>query len=114
MGRRPGWGRRAKGKLRRDDSLCVRIDSAGDCAEVMHTLHGEQVFYVIKGRITPDLYGAVNVVTLPTDGSDVVPPQSLDMVVTFRNIHNWMARDCAGQVFATLTDRLGRKYARRR
>lgn len=50
----------------------------------------------------PDVYGAVEVVTLPTDGSDVVPAGTLDMVVTFRNIHNWMARDSAGQVFATL------------
>ena len=49
-----------------------------------------------------DVYGTVDVVTLPTDGSDVVPAGTLDMVVTFRNIHNWMARDSAGQVFATL------------
>lgn len=50
----------------------------------------------------PDVYGAVEVVTFPSDGGDVVPPGSLDMVVTFRNIHNWMARDSAGQAFATL------------
>jgi hypothetical protein len=53
------WVKRAKGKLRRGASLCVRIDSAGDCAEVLHTLHDEQVFYVIKARLTPDLYGAI-------------------------------------------------------
>jgi Transposase DDE domain group 1 len=52
--------RRAKNKLRRGASLCVRVDSAGDCAEVLHTLHEEQVFYVIKARLTPDLYGAVS------------------------------------------------------
>ncbi|MGH8139170.1 MAG: class I SAM-dependent methyltransferase [Steroidobacteraceae bacterium] len=50
----------------------------------------------------PDLYGRVAVVTFPTDGSDVVPPRSLDMIVTFRNIHNWMARDSAGPAFATM------------
>jgi predicted methyltransferase len=50
----------------------------------------------------PEVYGAVEVVTLPTDGSDVVPAGTLDMVVTFCNIHNWMAKDSAGQVFATL------------
>jgi predicted methyltransferase len=44
----------------------------------------------------------VEVVTFPSEGGDVVPPGSLDMVVTFRNIHNWMARDSAGQAFATL------------
>jgi predicted methyltransferase len=58
--------------------------------------------YQQKLTSKPDLYGAVAVVTLPTDGSDVVPAGTLDMVVTFRNIHNWMARDSAGQVFATL------------
>jgi len=50
----------------------------------------------------PDLYGQVTTVTFPSDGGDVVPPGSLDMIVTFRNIHNWMARDSAGQAFATM------------
>jgi predicted methyltransferase len=50
----------------------------------------------------PDVYGAVEVVTLPTDGSDVVPAGTLDMVVTFRNIHNWMAMDCAPQVIGSI------------
>ncbi len=54
------WVRRAKNKLRRGTSLCVRIDSAGDCAEVLRALHEEQVFYVIKARMTADLYGAVS------------------------------------------------------
>ncbi len=36
------------------------------------------------------------------DGSDLLPPNSLDMIVTFRNIHNWMARDVAQQAFATM------------
>jgi len=58
--------------------------------------------YQQKLTSRPDLYGAVEVVTLPADGSNVVPPGTLDMVVTFRNIHNWMAHDSAGQVFATL------------
>jgi predicted methyltransferase len=49
----------------------------------------------------PELYGGVEVVTFPADGGDVVPPGSIDLVVTFRNIHNWMASDFAGQAFAT-------------
>ena len=53
------WVKRAQGKLRRGSSLCVRIDSAGDCAEVLHTLHEAQAFYVIKGRVTADLYDAI-------------------------------------------------------
>jgi predicted methyltransferase len=58
--------------------------------------------YQQKLTSRPDVYGAVQMVTFPADGGDVVPPGSLDMVVTFRNIHNWMARDSAGQAFATL------------
>jgi hypothetical protein len=57
------WVRRAKKRLRRNSSLCVRIDSAGDCAEVLSALHEEQVYYVIKARLTPDLYGLVNLAT---------------------------------------------------
>jgi predicted methyltransferase len=58
--------------------------------------------YQQKLTSKPDVYGAVEVVTFPSDATDVVPSGSLDMVVTFRNIHNWMARDSAGQAFATL------------
>ena len=50
----------------------------------------------------PELYGRVTVVTFPLDGGDVVPPGTLDMVLTFRNIHNWMARDAAAKAFATM------------
>ena len=50
----------------------------------------------------PELYDRVAVVTFPTDGSDVLPPNSVDMVLTFRNIHNWMARDEASKAFATM------------
>jgi len=48
------------------------------------------------------LYDRVQVVALPTDGSDVVAPNSLDMVVTFRNVHNWMSAGDAEQVFRSL------------
>jgi predicted methyltransferase len=58
--------------------------------------------YQHKLAAHPEVYDRVSVVTFPTDGSDVVPPGSLDMVVTFRNIHNWMARGSAEQAFATL------------
>ena len=50
----------------------------------------------------PDLYDRVAVVTFPNDGGDAVPPGSVDMVVTFRNIHNWMARGQAAQAFQTM------------
>jgi predicted methyltransferase len=44
----------------------------------------------------PDVYGKVEVVALqyPTAMSPV-PPGSVDMVLTFRNLHNWMPRGAA-------------------
>jgi predicted methyltransferase len=54
----------------------------------------------LAGR--PDLYDRVEVVKLPGDGADIVPPGSVDMVLTFRNLHNWMARDQAGPAFAAM------------
>ena len=50
----------------------------------------------------PTLYGKATVVTLPANGGDVVQPGSVDLVVTFRNIHNWMADGSAANVIATM------------
>jgi predicted methyltransferase len=58
--------------------------------------------YRSKLAARPDLYDRVQVVNFPTDGSDALPPNSVDMVVTFRNIHNWMARGQASRAFATM------------
>ena len=58
--------------------------------------------YRLKLAARPELYNRVSVVTFPTNGGDMMPPGSVDMVVTFRNIHNWMGRDYAPQAFATM------------
>jgi len=50
----------------------------------------------------PALYDKVAVMPFYSDGRDILPPGSVDMVVTFRNIHNWMGRDSAPQAFATM------------
>jgi predicted methyltransferase len=50
----------------------------------------------------PTLYGKTSVVTFPSAGTDVVPPGTVDLVVTFRNVHNWMAAGTASQAFATI------------
>ena len=58
--------------------------------------------YRAKLASRPELYDRVVVVTFPNDGTDAVPPGSVDMVVTFRNLHNWMARGTASQALATM------------
>jgi predicted methyltransferase len=50
----------------------------------------------------PDLYDRAVVVTFPNDIGTAIPGGSLDMVVTFRNIHNWMYQDTAPQMFAAM------------
>ena len=58
--------------------------------------------YRQKLAALPDLYDRVTVVTFPEGASDAVPPGSVDMVLTFRNVHNWMSRGVAEQAFATM------------
>lgn len=56
-----------------------------------------------KMDATPDLYGKVKITVLAPPAKTVIaPPGSADMVLTFRNIHNWMAGGYADQVFAAM------------
>jgi predicted methyltransferase len=56
--------------------------------------------YKAKLAASPGVYGNVHVTVLWGKGADVAPPGSADMVVTFRNIHNWMGRGWAPEAFA--------------
>jgi predicted methyltransferase len=53
-----------------------------------------------KLKAAPTLYGKVRVTEFGGDRHDVAPPGTADMVVTFRNIHNWMAAGEADDAFA--------------
>jgi predicted methyltransferase len=50
----------------------------------------------------PDLYGKVQVTVLWPGSTEIAPEGSADLILTFRNIHNWMARDFAPQAFAAM------------
>ncbi len=51
----------------------------------------------------PDLYAKVEMAVLsPPDKTEMVSAESVDMVVTFRNIHNWMANGQAETLFAAM------------
>ena len=54
----------------------------------------------LKAR--PDLYGTAVVTAFGPAGADIAPPGSADLVVSFRNLHNWMARDFQGPALATI------------
>jgi len=48
----------------------------------------------------PERYGTITQTTLGPDQFDIAPPGSADLVVTFRNLHNWMADGYASQALA--------------
>ena len=49
----------------------------------------------------PDIYQKVNVTTLsPPQHTDIAPAGSADVVLTFRNIHNWLKREQLDAVLA--------------
>lgn len=49
-----------------------------------------------------DLYGGTEITALGADGTDIAPDGSADMVLTFDNIHDWMAEGWAPQAFAAM------------
>lgn len=47
------------------------------------------------------VYGNVRVTEFGKDAADIAPPGSADLIVTFRNLHNWVAAGWADQAFTT-------------
>ncbi|MGV1013925.1 MAG: class I SAM-dependent methyltransferase [Methyloceanibacter sp.] len=54
-----------------------------------------------KVKDAPELYGEVKRTKLTKDG-DIAPPDSADLVVTFRNVHSWMGSATANEAFAAM------------
>ena len=96
----PGWYTAVIAPLVRDKGKYFAGVIAADPSSKYITHRLEE--YQARLAARPDLYDRVALVTFAADGGDAVPPGSLDMVVTFRNIHNWMARDQAAQAFRSM------------
>jgi predicted methyltransferase len=67
--------------------------------------------YRAKLNAQPDLYSKVIVTALGAPAADgamqpIAPPGSADMVVTFRNLHNWMMLGSEQQALAAMHDAL--------
>lgn len=59
--------------------------------------------YKEKLAANPDLFGKIKQTVLaPPTKTDIAPEGSADMVLTFRNVHNWMGRDQATTVFQAM------------
>ena len=96
----PGWYTEVIAPLLREKGKYYAAVIAADPDSTYITERLEKYRQALATRA--DLYDRVTVVSFPTAGGDAVPPRSVDMVLTFRNIHNWMARDAAPQAFATM------------
>jgi predicted methyltransferase len=96
----PGWYTEILAPLLRDKGRYYAAVIAADPSSPYTTQR--LATYHEKLATHPQLYDRVQVVTLPLGGTELVPPGSLDMVVSFRNLHNWMAKGEASQVIATL------------
>ena len=62
--------------------------------------------YGEKLAARPDVYGEVIVTELSRSKTDIAPPGSADMVLTFRNVHNWMKRGYERTIFEAMFDAL--------
>ena len=76
------------------------VAAGGDPAASEGSKKGVDAFQAKLAK-DPAIYGKVEVAVLniKTGKTEPVKPGTMDMVVTFRNIHNWMAQDQAKQMF---------------
>ena len=58
--------------------------------------------YRDKLSARPDLYGEVIITELSRNKTDIAPPGTADMVLTFRNVHNWMKRGYERTIFEAM------------
>src|SRR5690606_5939918 len=59
---------------------------------------GRQAFHDMLAA-QPQLFDQVQVVDFTLGSGTLAPPGSVDLVLTFRNVHNWMAREQAEAAF---------------
>ena len=71
-------------------------------AFVQRALDGYQKKFVDH----PEIYGAVIVTELSRTKTAIAPEASADMVLTFRNVHNWMKRGYENVIFQAMYDAL--------
>jgi predicted methyltransferase len=96
----PGWYTAVIAPLLREKGKYFAAVIAADASDKHITQRLDDFHERLAAH--PELFDKVSVVSFAADGTDVVPAGTLDMVVTFRNIHNWMAQDKAPTAFASM------------
>lgn len=80
-----------------------KLYAATPVADPRNTYVSSQVrAFQQKLAARPDVYGEVVVTALGPGHGLIAPPASADLVVTFRNLHNWMQMGFAGEALAAM------------
>ena len=95
-----GWYTEVLAPVLKDHGRYYAAEVAADPASKNITATRES--YQKKLDAGPAVYGKVTVTSLGPDSLQIAPPGSADLVVTFRNIHNWMSRDWAPKAFQAM------------
>jgi predicted methyltransferase len=99
-----GWYTEVIAPLLRDKGKYYAATFAADPSSQYLTRVMQEYRKELAAR--PDLYDKVEFTTMSADGGGIAPPGTVDMVVTFRNLHNWMASDWAPQALGTIYEAL--------
>ena len=84
------------------DILAPYLRDRGKLYEAIQSGENE-AGYKKKLADDPARFGKITVTELaPPEKLDIAPAGSADMVLTFRNVHNWMSRGYADQVFKAM------------
>jgi predicted methyltransferase len=87
-----GWYTEILAPYLHDHGKYYAAGSALDVPDVSEETKKGAAAFQQKLAADPGRYGAVTVTAfLPPQRADICPPGSADLVVTFRNVHNWMA-----------------------
>ncbi|MTJ83743.1 MAG: class I SAM-dependent methyltransferase [Telmatospirillum sp.] len=93
----PGWWTEILAPYLRDHGKYYAAVPAGDAPTAEQIEHRRRFSEKLAGR--SDLYAKVALTPFGAPDAEIAPPGSADLVLTFRNIHNWMANGSAEQAF---------------
>lgn len=76
------------------------IAAVGDRASTSQEEQNTIAAFTAKFAASPDRFGAIELTQFSGDKYPVAAPDSADFVLTFRNVHNWMAQGRAEAAFS--------------
>lgn len=93
-----GWYTEVIGPFLRDEGTYIVTNWPAD-----HERYGKYAKkFTDKLAANPEIYGEPTVITAPTDANEhlvLAPPNSVDMVLTFRNSHGWYNNGQTEQIY---------------